>query len=229
MKNFLTSTKGGLIVSCQALENEPLHSDFIMSRMALAAEQGGAFGIRANSVKDITEIKKAVNLPVIGIIKRDYEDSEIFITATISEVDELMTSSPDMIAIDATDRIRPNREALEDLVKSIRAKYPDVLLMADIATLDDAIEAERLAFDCISSTLHGYTENTKHSKLFLDDFQFIKALLDAVTTPIIAEGNVETPEMAKRCLDIGCHSVVVGGAITRPKQITERFITAMKL
>lgn len=228
MSNFFTRTKGGLIVSCQALENEPLHSDFIMSRMALAAEQGGAFGIRANSVKDITEIKKTVNLPIIGIVKRDYDDSEVFITATIGEVDELMTIAPDMIAIDATDRTRPNSETLEDFVISIRSKYPDVLLMADISTLDDALEADRLEFDCISSTLHGYTENTKDSKLFSNDFQFIKELLDAVTIPVIAEGNVETPEMAKRCLDVGCHAVVVGGAITRPKQITERFITAMK-
>ncbi|MGF1876581.1 N-acetylmannosamine-6-phosphate 2-epimerase [Photobacterium frigidiphilum] len=199
-----------------------------MSRMALAAEQGGAFGIRANSVKDITEIKKTVNLPIIGIVKRDYDDSEVFITATIGEVDELMTIAPDMIAIDATDRTRPNSETLEDFVKSIRSKYPDVLLMADISTLDDALEADRLEFACISSTLHGYTENTKDSKLFSNDFQFIKELLDAVTIPVIAEGNVETPEMAKRCLDVGCHAVVVGGAITRPKQITERFITAMK-
>ncbi|MEH6533804.1 MAG: N-acetylmannosamine-6-phosphate 2-epimerase [Photobacterium frigidiphilum] len=228
MSNFFTRTKGGLIVSCQALENEPLHSDFIMSRMALAAEQGGAFGIRANSVKDISEIKKTVNLPIIGIVKRDYDDSEVFITATIGEVDELMTIAPDMIAIDATDRTRPNSETLEDFVISIRSKYPDVLLMADISTLDDALEADRLEFDCISSTLHGYTENTKDSKLFSNDFQFIKELLDAVTIPVIAEGNVETPEMAKRCLDVGCHAVVVGGAITRPKQITERFITAMK-
>lgn len=228
MSNFLTRTKGGLIVSCQALENEPLHSSFIMGRMALAAQQGGAFGIRSNSVTDILEIKQTVSLPVIGIIKRDYEDSEIFITATLKEVDELMTSHPDMIAIDATDRVRPNGESLENLIKEVKLKYPNILLMADIATLDDAIEAERLGFDCVSSTLHGYTEKTKESKLFLNDFQFIKALLNAVTIPVIAEGNVETPEMAKRCLEIGCYSVVVGGAITRPKQITERFIMAMK-
>lgn len=139
-----------------------------------------------------------------------------------------MMIAPDMIALDATDRTRPNRETLEGFVKLIRSKYPDVLLMADISTLNDAVEADRLEFDCISSTLHGYTESTKGSKLFSNDFQFLKELLDAVSIPAIAEGNVKTPEMAKRCLDVGCHAVVVGGAITRPKQITERFITAMK-
>jgi len=227
MNKNLNDIKSGLIVSCQALENEPLYSKFIMGRMALSAKQGGACAIRANSVVDINEIKKTVNLPIIGIIKRDYIDSDVFITATMKEVDELMTIAPDMIAVDATSRKRPGGETLDVFVKKIRLKYPDLLLMADISTVGDAIEAERLEFNCISSTLYGYTENTKDYKLFDDDFQFLKELLDSVTVPVIAEGNVETPEMAKRCLDIGCYSVVVGGAITRPKQITERFITAM--
>lgn len=104
MKNVLDNLKGKLVVSCQALENEPLHSPFIMSRMALAAAQGGAFAIRANSVVDIEAIKQQVSLPVIGIIKRDYPGSEVFITATMKEVDELMAVSPEIIALDATAR-----------------------------------------------------------------------------------------------------------------------------
>ncbi|STQ09616.1 N-acylglucosamine-6-phosphate 2-epimerase [Enterobacter cloacae] len=107
MKTVLDTLKGRLVVSCQALENEPLHSPFIMSRMALAARQGGAAAIRANSVVDIEAIKEQVTLPVIGIIKREYPDSEVFITATMKEVDELMTVSPAIIALDATDRARP--------------------------------------------------------------------------------------------------------------------------
>lgn len=227
MSDFFTRIKNGLIVSCQALENEPLHSDFIMGRMALAAQQGGALGIRSNSVKDITEIRKMVDLPIIGIIKRDYPDSKIFITATMSEIDELMEIGPDMIALDATNRVRPNGESLEQFVKSIRLKYPNVLLMADIASIEDGIEADRLAFDCISSTLHGYTEETKGCKVFANDFEFLKNLLSNVKIPVIAEGNVQTPAMAKRCLDLGCYAVVVGGAITRPKQITEQFTSIM--
>lgn len=106
-----------LIVSCQALPDEPLHSDFIMARMAVAAEEGGASGIRANSVVDIAAIRKAVNLPIIGIIKRDYEGADVYITATMKEVDELMTVRPDIIAIDATTSTRPNGESLEDFSK----------------------------------------------------------------------------------------------------------------
>ncbi len=106
MKTVLDNLKGKLVVSCQALENEPLHSAFIMSRMALAAAQGGAAAIRANSVVDIEAIRQQVALPVIGIIKRDYPDSEVFITATMKEVNELMTVSPEIIALDATARQR---------------------------------------------------------------------------------------------------------------------------
>lgn len=145
MKTVLDSLKGKLIVSCQALENEPLHSPFIMSRMALAAAQGGAVGIRANSVVDIRAIKESVSLPVIGIIKRDYPGSDVFITATLQEVDELMTVEPEIIALDATARPRPGGQTLEELVTQIRARYPSVLLMADIATVDEAVTAERLA------------------------------------------------------------------------------------
>ena len=215
MKTVLDTLKGKLVVSCQALENEPLHSPFIMSRMALAARQGGAAAIRANSV------------PVIGIIKREYPDSEVFITATMKEVDELMTVSPAIIALDATDRARPGGESLATLVTRIRTRYPSVLLMADIATVDEAVMAQALGFDCVGTTLYGYTAQTAGHALPDDDCQFLKAVLAAVTVPVVAEGNVDTPERAARCLALGAHMVVVGGAITRPQQITERFMAAI--
>ncbi|HAS1030027.1 TPA: N-acetylmannosamine-6-phosphate 2-epimerase [Enterobacter cloacae] len=227
MKTVLDTLKGKLVVSCQALENEPLHSPFIMSRMALAARQGGAAAIRANSVVDIEAIKEQVTLPVIGIIKREYPDSEVFITATMKEVDELMTVSPAIIALDATDRARPGRESLATLVTRIRTRYPSVLLMADIATVDEAVTAQALGFDCVGTTLYGYTAQTVGHALPDDDCQFLKAVLAAVTVPVVAEGNVDTPERAARCLALGAHMVVVGGAITRPQQITERFMAAI--
>ena len=218
MKTVLDTLKGKLVVSCQALENEPLHSPFIMSRMALAARQGGAAAIRANSVVDIEAIKEQVTLPVIGIIKREYPDSE---------VDELMTVSPAIIALDATDRARPGGESLATLVTRIRTRYPSVLLMADIATVDEAVTAQALGFDCVGTTLYGYTAQTAGHALPDDDCQFLKAVLAAVTVPVVAEGNVDTPERAARCLALGAHMVVVGGAITRPQQITERFMAAI--
>ncbi|EOL8957638.1 N-acetylmannosamine-6-phosphate 2-epimerase [Cronobacter dublinensis] len=224
---MLEQIKGKLVVSCQALENEPLHSPFIMGRMALAAAQGGAAGIRANSVADIAAIKQQVSLPVIGIIKRDYPGSEVFITATMREVTELMRAAPEMIALDATVRARPDGETLEQLVRRIRRDFPEVLLMADISDVDEAVAADALGFDCVGTTLYGYTAPTRGHRLPENDFALLKDVLAAVALPVIAEGNVDTPERAARCLSLGAHAVVVGGAITRPQQITRRFTDAL--
>ncbi|WP_105637294.1 N-acetylmannosamine-6-phosphate 2-epimerase [Cronobacter dublinensis] len=224
---MLEQIKGKLVVSCQALENEPLHSPFIMGRMALAAAQGGASGIRANSVADIAAIKQQVSLPVIGIIKRDYPGSEVFITATMREVTELMRAAPEMIALDATARARPDGETLEQLVRRIRRDFPEVLLMADISDVDEAVAADALGFDCVGTTLYGYTAPTRGHRLPENDFALLKGVLAAVALPVIAEGNVDTPERAARCLSLGAHAVVVGGAITRPQQITRRFTDAL--
>lgn len=226
-RTMLETIKGKLVVSCQALADEPLHSDFIMSRMALAAQQGGAAAIRANSVADIKAIMAAVALPVIGIIKRDYPDSAIFITATLQEVEELMAAAPAMIALDATARPRPGGVSLPELVCEIRRRYPQLLLMADIATLEEARAADALGFDCIGTTLHGYTAETQGCSLPMDDFAFLQQVLAAVARPVIAEGNITTPAMMARCLQLGTHAVVVGGAITRPQQITARFVAAL--
>ena len=220
--------QGGLIVSCQALADEPLHSSFIMGRMALAAAQGGAAGIRANSAEDIRAIRENVNLPIIGIIKRDYPDSEVFITATMREVDELMTVAPESIAIDARDAPRPGGQTLAAFVAAIRAAYPEVLLMADCASLAEMQHADALGFDFIGTTLVGYTPATRGARIEHDDFALIRAALAAVKRPIIAEGNINTPEKVRRVLALGVYSVVVGSAITRPKWITEQFVQATK-
>ncbi|WP_225743790.1 N-acetylmannosamine-6-phosphate 2-epimerase [Marinilactibacillus sp. Marseille-P9653] len=222
--SVLEKIKGGLIVSCQALLDEPLHSSFIMGRMAIAAEQGGAIGIRANSKEDITEIKKQTELPLIGIVKRDYDDSSVYITATMKEIDELMEVGCEIIALDATDQRRPEGQSLEDFVKHIREKYPDVLLMADSSTIEEVMEAEKLGFDLLSTTLMGYTEKSKGLNIADQDFEKLKIILESVETPVIAEGHIDTPEKAKRCLELGVHSVVVGSAITRPQLITEQFV-----
>lgn len=218
--------KGGLVVSCQALDHEPLHSSFIMSKLALAAMEGGAVGIRANSKEDIIAIKQEVPLPVIGIVKRDYPDSEVFITATKKEIGELLESGCEMIALDCTKHDRPNGETVAELVAYCREQNPAVELMADISTVEEAILAQELGFDCVSTTLHGYTPYTSRTKLYDNDFEFLKSVLCEVDIPVIAEGNVITPEMYSRCLELGAYAAVVGGAITRPKEITARFVQA---
>ncbi|HLQ74890.1 MAG TPA: N-acetylmannosamine-6-phosphate 2-epimerase [Alloiococcus sp.] len=221
---FNKQVKGGLIVSCQALEDEPLHSSFIMSKMALAAAQGGAVGIRANSAEDIAEIKKEVNLPIIGIVKRDYEGSDVFITATMKEIDELMAVEPEVIAVDATSNERPEGETLKEFVTKIKAKYPTVELMADCSTVEEAVYASDIGFDYIGTTLVGYTAQSKGQKIEVDDFKIIREILKQVDTPVIAEGNINSPEKARRVLDLGVHTVVVGSSITRPQLITEKYV-----
>lgn len=217
----------GLIVSCQALPDEPLHSSFIMSKMALAAYEGGAVGIRANTKEDILAIKETVDLPVIGIVKRDYDHSDVFITATSKEVDELIESQCEVIALDATLQQRP-KETLDELVTYIRTHAPNVEIMADIATVEEAKNAARLGFDYIGTTLHGYTSYTQGQLFYQNDFQFLKDVLQSVDAKVIAEGNVITPDMYKRVMDLGVHCSVVGGAITRPKEITKRFVQVME-
>lgn len=225
---MLADIKGQLVVSCQALEDEPLHGADIMKRMADAARRGGAAAIRANGVQDIEAIKQYVGLPVIGLIKRDYADSEVYITATMREVDELVAAGADMIALDATNRIRPNGVDLATFMKQLKTKYPEQKWMADCSTLDECMKAEQLGFDCVGTTMHGYTPYTTGKKLFDRDFEFLRHVVSAVTIPVIAEGNIYTPEQAAAALSHGAYSVVVGGAITRPQQITERFVEAIR-
>lgn len=227
MEERLARLKGHLIVSCQALPDEPLHSSFIMGRMARAAAEGGALGIRANTKEDIAEIKNNVDLPVIGIVKRDYDDSNVYITPTMKEVDELMEVKPEIIAIDATSSLRPGGVTLDDFYAQIREKYPEQLLMADCSTVEEALHADALGFDFIGTTLVGYTEQSKGDKIETNDFEIIRNILAKAKHKVIAEGNINTPAKARRVVELGCYSVVVGSIITRPQLITKSFTEEM--
>ena len=224
----IETIKGKLIVSCQALPEEPLHSSFIMGRMAYAAKMGGAAGIRANTKEDIEEIRKNVDLPIIGIVKRDYKDSDIYITPTMKEIDELMEVKPEIIAVDATKNIRPGGIDLKTFYESIRKKYPDQLLMADCSTLEEALYADELGFDFIGTTLVGYTEQSKDIQIEQNDFSLIREILAKVKHRVIAEGNINTPEKVCKVMELGVYSVVVGSAITRPQIITREFVKALE-
>lgn len=217
--------RGGLIVSCQALENEPLHSSLIMSRMAVAAELSGAVGIRANTVSDITEIRKAVHLPMIGIIKRVYDDSDVYITPTMAEVDALMETGVEIIAMDATDRLHTGGKSLDEIFSRVRRKYRDQLFMADCSCYEEALHAAEIGFDCVGTTMAGYTPYTKGT--LLPDLTFIEKISKAVEVPVIAEGGIHYPQQLRQALDAGAFCAVVGGAITRPQEITKRFVEVL--
>ncbi|MBS6500850.1 MAG: N-acetylmannosamine-6-phosphate 2-epimerase [Clostridium sp.] len=228
MNNKVNSLKGKLIVSCQALPNEPLHSSFIMGRMALAAKEGGAAGIRANTKEDIAEIQSQVDLPIIGIIKRDYDDSKVYITPTMNEIDELMEVKPEIIALDATCEMRPERKTLDEFFKEAKKKYPDQLFMADCSTVEEALHADELGFDFIGTTMVGYTEQSVNLKIENNDFEIIREILSKAKHPVIAEGNINTPQKVKRVIELGCYSVVVGSIITRPQLITKAFVDELR-
>lgn len=218
---------GQLIVSCQALPEEPLHSPFIMSKMAYAAMLGGAKGIRANSVEDIREIKKVVELPIIGIIKQVYEGSDVYITPTNKEIELLYLEGVEIIALDATKRVRPDGKTISEVFPEIRETYKDQIFMADCSTYEEAKEAFELGFDCLGTTLCGYTEYTMEHQL--PNLPLMEKLVQDFPIPVIAEGGIWTPEQLKHVFEIGVHTAVVGTAITRPMEITKRFISAIKV
>lgn len=225
-EEILNKIKGGLIVSCQALKTEPLYDSYIMSKMAWAAYLGGAVGIRANTVVDIKAIKEKVDLPVIGIIKEEYPDSDVYITPTMKEIDALVEIKCEIIALDATRRVRPNGVELKDFFTEVRAKYPNQLFMADTSCFEEGELAEGLGFDLIGTTMAGYTPYTKGRAL--PDLELIREYRKRLSTPIIAEGGIWSPDDLINVYKAGAFSAVCGTAITRPMDITKRFVKALE-
>ena len=200
-KKILELIKGKLIVSCQALENEPLYTEEgnIMPLMAKAAVQSGAAGIRANGVRDISQIKKVVDVPIIGIIKKTYPNTEAYITPSIDAV---------------------------EYIKLIKKKYPNQLLMADISNLEEAINASKAGVDLVGTTLNGYVKGSVIKEE--PDYELVKEISETCKIPVIAEGRIHYPYQAKKMFEEGAYSIVVGGAITRPQEITKRFVEAIE-
>lgn len=223
----IKALKGQLIVSCQALPQEPLHSSFIMGRMARAAKEGGAAGIRANTKEDIKEIQEVTGLPIIGIVKRDYPDSAVYITPTMKEIEELMEVKPEIRCHRCHRSPAPWKYDAGGLFHQIKEKYPEQKLMADCSTIEEALFADELGFDFIGTTMVGYTPQSKGLKIEENDFEILRTILKKVKHPVIAEGNVNSPEKAKRVIELGSYAVVVGSSITRPQLITKGYAEAV--
>lgn len=228
LNEILEATKGSIIVSCQALPVEPLYCEemSLMPFMAEAAKRAGSKCIRTSSVRDVVAIKEKTGLPVIGLIKRNYEGFETYITPTMTEIDELVAADSDIIALDCTYMKRGNGKTINEFLKEIREKYPDIVLMADISTYEEGVNAWECGVDLVGTTMSGYTPHSP--KLDGPDYELVSKLVNTVSIPVIAEGRVHQPEQAKKMLELGAHAVVVGGAITRPLEIAQRFYKAIE-
>ena len=219
--------KKTFVVSCQALKDEPLYGGDIMTKMAKAAIIGGADWIRASQINNIENMLENINVPIIGIIKEVYPspyDGGVFITPTIKEMKKLIDTGVHMIALDATLRKRP-KESLKEIVDFFFAnKKPNQKLVADCSDINDMKNAIKLNFDYIGTTLCGYTNDSKNKHTPYNNFEIIKKVKKLTDIPIIAEGHVDTPKLARQAYESGASIVVVGSLITRPRIITKTFI-----
>lgn len=220
--------KGKVIVSCQAVPGEPLYVEekSIMYLMARAAKQAGTPAIRTSSIRDVIAIKEETGLPVIGLIKIQYDGFESYITPTMKEVDELVSAESDIIALDCTQQKRGDGKSVSEFISEVRSKYPQAVLMADISTYEEGVNAWKLGMDIVGTTMSGYTSYTP--KMDGPDYELVRRLSETLDIPVIGEGRVHSPQQAVEMLDAGAFAVVVGGAITRPHEIAQRFIHAVE-
>lgn len=216
----------GLIVSCQAYEGEPLFGAHIMAAMAKAAEEGGAIAIRANTPADIAAIRAVTKLPIIGLYKIHSDASEVYITPHRASAEAIARAGCDVIAVDATPRRRHNDETLHDLIPFIKNTLGKPV-MADCSCVEDAQIAVSLGADYLGTTMAGYTAHGRPQTAG-PDLDFVQQLVAQFTQPVIAEGRFTLPEQVTQALALGAHAVCVGGAITRPQDITRRFVSAIQ-
>lgn len=221
--SIIFDLKGKIVVSSQAMPNEPLYKEECMQAMMASVVNGGAGALRVAGARDVRNAKK-FGIPVIGLTKPeslpDNWREVVYITPTLKEVDELIAAGADVIAFDGTSRDRGNC-TLSDIIGRIHSAGR--LAMADISTLEEGLNCEELGADIISTTLAGYTlesgEPTEGP-----DYELLSKLVEKVKKPVILEGRIWEPREVKKAFELGAHCVVIGSAITRPQLITKRFI-----
>lgn len=222
--SIIEKFKGKLIVSCQAQEGEPFHGSVYMAKMALSAEFGGAAGIRAESPEDIRAIRAAVGLPVIGLWKIKTSGSDVYITPTVEAARAIYEAGADIVAVDCTFRKNAIGKWAWEIISEIK-KAMDIPVLADISTVEEGINAEKNGADLVSTTLSGYTPYSPQSRGV--DFELIEQLSGAIDIPVMAEGRIWTIEQAQHALDCGAYALTIGTSITRPREITKRFVEAI--
>lgn len=221
---LLDSFKGGLIVSCQVQKDDPIYTDDMVVKMAEAAQWAGAVGIRSNMPEQISAIKAAVDLPVIGLWKVWHDDTDVFITPTMREVDAIIEAGADIVAMDCTGQRTHEGTIAWDLLPKVKEKYPDLITFADVSNLEEGRRAVENGADIVAPTLYGYTAET--SNIEGPDFRMFGEFCRELGNDayIMMEGHIYTPEDAMKCVFLGAHSVVVGSAITRPHLTAARFV-----
>lgn len=225
MNNLFEKWRGGLIVSCQAAPNSPLAKPEIIAAFAETAEQNGAVGVRIDSPENIRVVKERVKIPVLGIYKIVTNSSNVYITPTFDAAYQISKSGADILALDATFRLRPNDETLEEIVMKIRRELKNPVA-GDVATFTEGLKAaEEIGFDAIITTLSGYTEETKH--ITKPDFDLVENLAKRLSVPVICEGRIRTTEDVRRAFDCGAFAVVIGNAITGIDHLVQKFVSVI--
>ena len=223
MNNTVRRLKNKVVVSCQAMPNEPLYAENCMAAMIKSVVKGGAGGLRVAGVRDVKNAKKITDIPVIGITKPEVIPQNfkelVYITPSIDDVIQLTEAGADIIAFDCTKRPRPS--SLEEMIKAIHINKRAA--MADISTFEEGVEAAKLGVDVISTTLAGYTLESSDSPEG-PDFPLLEKLVKEVDVPVILEGRIWEPKEVDKAFELGAHAVVIGSAITRPQLITKRFV-----
>lgn len=218
----------GIIVSCQPVKDEPFYDVNFIYRMAQAALHGGSVGLRIEGLKNLKYIKnKNLNCPIIGLIKSKnhyYQPDKIYITRTINQALNICASGADIVAIDFTLREGRSKKFYFELVKELNTQHKSVEIWADVATLDEGLNAQECGIDYVSSTLCGYTSETKN--VSLPNFKLIEKFSKNISIPYFAEGGIRSKEHVELARKLGCHGVVIGTALTRPHVLTKEYVKA---